>query len=66
MAVAVVADIGQSRKVQRRRGPVKVVIQSLSVYLTGLLPEVYIHMIVRHPHVCTDNSVDAELVRDGH
>ena len=48
---------------QRRRGPVKVCIQD--AYLAGILPEVYVYMAVRHPHICTDISVDAELVRDG-
>ena len=46
-----------------------VIIQSICVYLlymylAGLPPEVYIlYMISRHTHVCTDISVDAELVR---
>ena len=40
---------------QRRIGPVKVAIQS-----------VYLYMILRPPHICTDISVDAELARDGY
>ena len=60
-----VADIEWDGITQRRRGPVKVV-HSYEVYLASLLPEVYIYMIVRHPHICTDISVDAELVRDGY
>ena len=56
--------IGQDGTTQRRRGLVKVYFQD--AYLAGLLPEVYIYMTVRHPHICTDNIVDAELVKDGH
>ena len=36
------------------------------ICLASLLPEVYIYMTVRHPHICTDISVDAEPMRDGH
>ena len=41
-------------------------ISCLSIYLAGLLSEVYIYMIVRHPHIYTYISGGAELVKDGY
>ena len=45
-------------------------VHCLSVCRAGVVLEVYYTVstwyIVRHPHICTDISVDAELARDGH
>ena len=49
----------------RSRGH-EVMLLDCLVYLAGQLLEVYIYMIVRHPHICTDISVDAELMGDRH
>ena len=40
----------QLKTAQRRKGPIKVVNQFLSLY-AGLLSKVYIYRIVRHPHI---------------
>ena len=56
--------IGQHGTAQRIRGPVKAErsrshVPCLSI--AGLLSEVYIYMIVRHPRKCTGITVDVEL-----